>query len=364
MNSTIQDYKCPCCSAPLAFNANTQNLHCESCGTDFGLETMQQLDEACVNSVNTSKYDWEHYVPRDYSADEEIKLSTYSCPSCGASIDGDDTLGSTVCPYCGNSTIVKGQFEGALRPDYVIPFKIDKKAAIEEFGKACSRAPFLPDEFKKKKKIEEMSGVYVPFWTFDCDCNATINYNAQRLSMWSDSRYDYTRTDFFRLIRSGSIGFANIPVDGSKKADDTFMEAIEPFDYSDAVDFNSAYLSGFLADKYDVSAEDSIPRANERVRKSTESEFAKTTGMFTAVQPVSSNVSFSGGKVRYSLLPVWMLNIKYNGQNYKYAINGQTGKAVGEYPVCKKKRNMYFIKTFAISLAATLAAAAAYINLF
>ncbi len=361
--STIQDYKCPCCGAPLGFDAASQKLHCQSCGTDFELETMQQLDEEVVGGVASNKYNWEDYQPRNYEQDGDFTLSSYNCPSCGATIDGDDTLGSTICPYCGNSTIVKVQFEGTLKPDFVIPFKIDKKAAIAAFERAYQKAPFLPDEFKDKKRIEDMVGVYVPFWTFDCDCSATIKYNAQRVSAWSDSKYNYTKTDFFRLIRSGSIGFSKIPVDGSKKADDAYMESIEPFDYEDAMDFNSAYLSGFLADRYDVSAEECQPRANERIQKSTEDAFAATTSAYTAVQPINSFVEFSDGKIRYSLLPVWMLNIKYGGENYKFAINGQTGKTVGEYPICKKKRNLYFVKALAISLGITLAAALLYINL-
>ena len=86
------------------------------------------------------------------------------------------------------------------------------------------------------------------------------------VTSWSDSNYNYTKTDHYRLFRSGSVGFANIPVDGSKKADDAYMEAVEPFCYDDAVEFNGAYLSGYMADKYDVSAEESIERANERVK--------------------------------------------------------------------------------------------------
>lgn len=353
---TIQDYKCPCCGAPLAFNAANQNLHCESCGTDFDLDTMKQLDETNEGSMTSSKYDWEHYEPRSFDESEAVNLSSYSCPSCGAEITGDDTLGSTVCPYCGNSTIVKGQFEGSLRPDYVIPFKLDKKAAMAEFEKAYKNAPFLPNEFKDKKKIEEMAGVYVPFWMFDCDCNADIHYNAQRITAWSDANYEYTRTDFYKLFRSGRIGFENIPVDGSKKADDEYMEAIEPFDYTDAVDFNTAYLSGYLADKYDVTAEESIDRANERVKKSTEDSFSQTAAGYSTVIPETSYVSFSNGKIRYSLLPVWMLNIKYQGENYKYAINGQTGKTVGKYPVDKKKKWLYFGKVYAIGLVVCIAA--------
>jgi len=322
---------------------------------------MQQMSEGMEAAGGESKYDWEHYEPRSYEDTSEINLANYSCPSCGAEITGDDTLGSTVCPYCGQSTIVKGQFEGTLRPDYIIPFKLDKKAAMAAFEGDFKNAPFLPDEFKSKKKIEEMAGVYVPFWMFDCDCDAAIMYSAKRVATWDDEDYNYTKTDYYKLFRAGSIGFANIPVDGSKKADDTYMEAVEPFDYSDAVNFDGAYLSGYLADKYDVSAEESIQRANERVKNSTVAAFDDTTDTYIDVCPEQTKISFSNGKVRYSLLPVWMLNIKYLDKYYQFAINGQTGKVVGEYPVDKKKKWKYFWKVAAI--AGAISAGIAYLLL-
>ena len=202
-----------------------------------------------------------------------------------------------------------------------------------------------------------MTGVYVPFWMFDCDCSAAITYGAQRVTSWSDSNYNYTKTDYYRLFRSGSVGFANIPVDGSKKADDAYMEAVEPFCYDDAVEFNGAYLSGYMADKYDDTAEESIERANERVKNSTVSVFKETTSGYAAVIPESTKISFSGGKIRYSLLPVWMLNIKYMNNPYRFAINGQTGKVVGEYPIDNRKKWRYFAKIagFAYIAAAVIA---------
>jgi len=348
---TVQEYKCLCCGAPLVFDGESRSLHCESCDSDFSVETMEQINDAENNASKESEYDWGRYEPRSFTEEEAVNLSSYSCPSCGAEITGDDTMGSTVCPYCGNSTIIKEQFAGNLMPDYIIPFKLDKKRAMERFEEACGKAPFLPDEFKDRKRIEEMAGVYVPFWMFDCDCNAAINYSGKKYHYWSDSNYNYTKTDYYKLVRVGSVGFENIPVDGSKKADDDYMESIEPYDYSEAVEFNAAYLSGFLADKYDVSVEDSIERANRRVKNSTEEIFRETTTQFSEVMSESSSVNFSKGKIRYALLPVWMLNLKYEGINYKYAINGQTGKVVGVYPVCKKKKWLCFLKTFIISLA-------------
>jgi len=127
------------------------------------------------------------------------------------------------------------------------------------------------------------------------------------------------------------------------------MEALEPYDYSAAVDFNSAYLSGYLADKYDVSAEDCEGRANERVQNSTISAFDRTTDGYFGVNRSQTRISFSNGKIRYALLPVWMLNIKYEGNNYQYAINGQTGKVVGAYPIDKKKKWKFFAKVAGIA---------------
>ncbi len=353
---TINSYKCPCCGAPLVFLG--AELHCDSCGNSFSVDAINEMDEAMAQAGKESRYDWDSYEPRTYGTDEGINLANYSCQSCGAEITGDNTLGATVCPYCGQSTIVKSQFEGGLRPDYIIPFKVDKKAAMEAFYAASLKAPFLPDSFRDKKKIEEMAGIYVPFWMFDGDCDAYLTYNAQRVTTWSDSNYRYTKTDFFKLLRQGGVSFANIPVDGSKKADDTYMEAVEPFDYNDAVEFNDAYLSGYLADKYDVSCEDSIERANERVKNSTIRAFEHTTAGYLNVVPDCASVNFSNGKTRYALLPVWMLNIRYQDETYQYAINGQTGKVVGKWPVDKKKKWKYFWKVAGI--AGVICAAIAY----
>lgn len=342
----VKNYTCPCCGAPLAFSGQSQSLHCGSCGNDYSVETMELLYEAQAGASAESKYDWNSYEPRSFDSVESDQFSTYTCPSCGAEITGDDTMGSTVCPYCGNATIVQKQFEGTLRPDYIIPFKVEKDEAIRLFEAEAMKKPFIPDEFKNKKRIAEMAGVYIPFWMFDCDCDAAITYNAEFVTAWSDSKYDYVKTDHFKLFRQGSVGFSNIPVDGLIKAEDKYMDALEPFDYSEAVNFNPAYLSGYLADKYDVSADESMDRANRRVKQSTEDLFKQTTNGYALVTPEQSTIQFTDGKIRYSLLPVWMLNIKYNNQMYKYAINGQTGKVVGEFPTDEGKKKKYFIKKF------------------
>ena len=135
--------------------------------------------------------------------------------------------------------------------------------------------------------------------------------------------------------RGGSIGFEHVPVDGSSKMADDLMESIEPYDFSEALDFQTAYLAGYLADKYDVTAEESIDRANERVKRSAENTFAETVQGYTTVTTENSSVQFHGGKAQYALYPVWLLNTTWNGNKYTFAMNGQTGKFVGDLPVDK-----------------------------
>lgn len=114
---------------------------------------------------------------------------------------------------------------------------------------------------------------------------------------------------------------------------DDLMESIEPFDFKDAVDFQTAYLAGYLADKYDVDAETSIERANERIKKSTEMAFQETVTGYQTVIPENSSISLSGGTAKYALYPVWILNTTWKGKKFIFAMNGQTGKMVGDLPV-------------------------------
>ena len=249
-----------------------------------------------------------------------------------------------------------GQFTGALRPDVVIPFKLDKKAAKEGLMKHLTGKRLLPKIFRDQNHIDEIKGIYVPFWLFDTDADAQVRYRATKVRTWSTSDYNYTETSYYMVHRGGNIGFEHVPVDGSTKMADDLMESIEPYDYSGAVDFQTAYLAGYLADKFDVSSEESINRANERVKHSTEDAFASTVSGYTTVMAENTSVRFSGGKVKYALYPVWLLNTTWNGNKYTFAMNGQTGKFVGDLPVDKSAAAKWTLLLTAIYGVATYAA--------
>ena len=235
-----------------------------------------------------------------------------------------------------------GNFSGALKPDLIIPFKLDKNAAKEGLSRHLMGRRLLPRVFKSQNHIDEIKGVYVPFWLFDTDVNAQMRYKAKKVRRWSDDDYDYKETKYFAVSRGGDIAFENVPVDGSSKMADDLMESIEPYNLADAVKFRTAYLAGYLADKYDVDAKASVERANERVKSSTESAFANTVQGYDDFSLESGSVRFKNGKAKYALYPVWLLNTTWNGNRYTFAMNGQTGKFVGNLPVDKAAAAKWF----------------------
>lgn len=330
----LQEFKCPCCDGAIEFDSKSQKMKCPYCGTEFELEALQAYDEA-LKAQPEDNMQWEAEAGTQWQEGETDGMRVYTCSSCGGEIVGDENTGATECPFCGNPVVMTGQFAGSLRPDLVIPFKLDKKAAIEALKKHYFGKKLLPKVFQDENRIKEVKGIYVPFWLFGADADGYVRYKATRIRSWSDSNYRYTETSYYTVVRAGEIGFENVPVDGSTKIDDALMESIEPFDISEAVDYNSAYLAGFFADKYDVDAESSIERANERIKQTTRDAFASTVHGYTTVTPVSTNISLSGGKAKYALYPVWILTTQWNGKNYTFAMNAQTGKIVGDLPMDK-----------------------------
>lgn len=352
---TLQEYKCPCCGGAIEFDSSLQKMKCPYCDTEFDMETLASYDAGLKDEQDSME--WETSAGGEWQEGEANGLRSYICRSCGGEIVGDANTAATSCPFCGNPVVMMGQFSGALRPDFVIPFKLDKNAAKAGLQKHLTGKRLLPKIFKDQNHIDEIKGMYVPFWLFDTDADARVRYRTTKLRCWSDSEYNYTETSHFLVHRGGSVGFEHVPVDGSSRMADDPMESIEPYDFSDAVGFQTAYLAGYFADKYDVGADESIERANERVKKSAEEAFASTVEGYDTVTAESSSVQLHGGKAKYALYPVWILNTTWKGQKYTFAMNGQTGKFVGDLPVDKAAaRRWKLILTAAFSAAVYAAA--------
>lgn len=335
MPAQTVNYQCPACMGPLHFSGETGKLHCDYCGGQYDpaeIEQLYQKKEEAAEAAFGAAAD----IPEEYSWTPE-GMRAYRCPSCGAEVVCDETTAATACPYCGNPTVVPGQFGGMLKPDYIIPFRLDKAAAISALKTYYKGKKFLPKAFSTGNHIAEIQGVYVPFWLFDGTANGFIRADAQLIRTWTEGDYEITETEEYKVTRKGEAEFQRIPVDGSTKMPDAHMDSIEPFDYTALTSFSTAYLPGFLAEKYDVDKNASQSRAAERMEDSLCGLLSGTIEGYSAHQITGQHIQAQKVEAKYALLPVWMLHTKWQNRDYLFAMNGQTGKLIGDLPVSKWK---------------------------
>ncbi len=321
----VLDNKCPSCGAKITFNPKNQKWDCEYCGSKFSLEEMQNYNNASSKEVNSKN--------ETFKKEKKLAgLDIYRCKSCGAEVIADEATTAAFCVYCGNTAILKDKITEGRMPTRIIPFKKVKEEAIDAFKNISKNRPLMPKFFNDQKNIEKITGVYIPFWTFDLKVTGNIDFNATDIKTWSDYNYQYTKTDTYLSKREASMNFDNILVDASSRFDDDLMDSIEPFQYKDLVDYNHAYLSGFLAEKYDVESDIGIKRAKTRAMN-TAVDIARESVYHQTKIPTSNALKIDEIQNDYILLPVWMVNVKYKEKNYTFAMNGQTGKIVGEIPL-------------------------------
>ena len=320
----LLEYECPSCGGGLEFDPLLQKVKCPYCESEFEVADLKSKDLSLADQP-----------PQE-------QMNTYICQSCGGEVLCDESTAATHCPYCDSPVVMKERLGGTLRPDLVVPFRLDKAAAKAALQKHISGKVLLPKCFKSENRIDRIQGMYVPFWLYDTDTDADAAFQATRVRRWSDSNYHYTQTKYYEVLRAGSMQFEAVPVDGSTKMADELMESIEPYDLSQGVDFQTAYLTGYIADKYDVESETTQPRAEERIRNSAIEALRDTVTGYDTVTDTEANVQFRDMRVRYALLPVWILSTHYQGKDYTFAMNGQTGKMVGDLPMDKTAFWLWF----------------------
>ena len=359
MPTQVTNYQCPACTGPLHYSAKSGKLECDYCDSSFDVAEIEalyarkeaeaaaakQAADAKAEAAQAAKAEaaeaaaasggWDTSdLSRDWGAEAD-GLRVYSCPSCGAELICDQSTAATACPYCGNPAIVPGQFSGALRPDYILPFRLSKDDAVQALRAHYKGKPFLPRSFTSANHIEQIQGVYVPFWLFDGGAEGAASYRASNTNVFETGDYEITETRHYHVVRAGSLAFEKIPVDASSKMPDDHMDSIEPFDYAQLRPFSTAYLPGYLADKYDVTIDDSRDRADTRCRETLAQALRDTVTGYGACVTEREDIALRRGKVHYALLPVWMLSTKWRGQDFLFAMNGQTGKLVGDLPTAR-----------------------------
>lgn len=349
----IVSYKCPNCGGDLGFDPSSQKLKCDYCLSAFEKEEIESLTKQ-----HTYDTPGQEIIEDDsnnaYYQTNPGDAMLYTCPSCGAQIVTDETTSATKCCYCHNPVVFTKQLSKEFRPSKVIPFKKSKEQALETFLTWCSHKKFLPDDFSSPRQLENIAGLYIPYWLVDCDTRGYLHGTGKKIKSWRSGDYRYTQTDIYSISRTATMSFTALPHDASSKADDKIMESIAPFNLDDLEDFSYSYLSGFISEKYDVSKEDVYPLIKSRVESAVEKELRSSVLGYSSTSMAGTNVQINRTHFHYTLMPIWMLTYIHEGKTYMFVMNGQTGRTYGALPVCQKKLNRLFIIVFLISFAIIL----------
>lgn len=315
----------------MKFNPADGKFKCEYCDSVYEEDYLKTLDDKDFDDLKKSD------KAEDYGKAEDGAQNVYTCKSCGAELVTDETTAATTCYYCHNPIVLTGRLAADMKPDGLIPFGVEEKAAKKRLTEWMSKKRYVPRDFISERSISNISGIYYPYWLADYEVDAQFEGEGTKVTHSSDAKFDITKTDYYRVTRAGKIKFRNVYRGALKKADRKLSDGIHPFNDEKLIDFEPSYLSGFMAEKRDVEAAD----IKDDVEREVEGYIQPvlTSDVNYDSLSGSSKMRVLDSKYKYELLPAWVLTYKGgDGKMYYYSLNGQNGEQVcGILPMDKKK---------------------------
>ena len=337
-------YKCPNCGGELTFDPALQKYKCAYCLSEFSQSELEALspDEGKEMSPEPE----EAYAEQE-DKDSEGQAKIYSCPSCGAQIVTGPTTAATYCYYCHNPIVLEGQVSGEFLPDHIVPFQISREKAVETFRTYISRKKFVPKAFFDEQQIEKLTGIYYPFWLYECVLDGTVDGTGTKVRVYRMGDTEVTERNIYHVGRSGRIGFKGITRDALKDTARRLVENVQPFSLDGMKPFSMGYLSGFQAEKRDLEKDGFERELQQETEKYAKDLMQEDISGYSTVTLESSKFQVVQEDWQYIFLPVWVLT--YAGKNnkiYYYAMNGQNGNVYGELPIDGKKLGLVSLIVF------------------
>ncbi|NMA84987.1 MAG: TFIIB-type zinc ribbon-containing protein [Epulopiscium sp.] len=315
-------YKCPSCGADMVFDSESGMLSCPSCGRKDKIEGFSK-----------------EFITATFS-EEDAK--EYHCKNCGAVLITDADTTATTCSFCGAGVVLGDRLSGALAPAKVIPFAISKEEAMKAFRSWCKRGLLTPKGFMTADRVKSITGMYVPFWLYDMNSQVQVNATCTKVRSYTRGDYIYTETKYYDVYRDINLSYIKVPVDASEKMNDKLMDKLEPYQYDQLKDFNTPYLAGYIAEKYNYTDKELLPRITSRIEKYVDTYIRSTITGYSSVRYKNKQINTKHQHAYYTLLPVWMVCYDYKQSEHTFAMNGQTGKIVGTPPISFGKVAAWF----------------------
>ena len=320
--------KCPTCGANLVYSPARKKLHCEYCGTDVSVDLTDFAEEIPFSELLKSAPDWK----------DETRV--FACKNCGARTIVSKKDIAPVCPYCGTKSVVEESDLVGLKPNAVLPFLIDDKAAAEKFKKWAKRKLYAPRKYKKNVRPEQIRGNYFPAFTFDSDTFSTYNGRLGEYYYVTVRRngktYQERRVRYYSISGTYSRFFNDVLVYANKSRDEKRMNKLLPFATDYAQKYNEDFIYGFGATQYEKDGTECWSEAQARMRSAVQKAILSQY-VYDFVDYLNVDTAFGKVTYKYMLLPVYIGHSKYNGKLYNFYVNGQNGNVAGKSPVSPVK---------------------------
>lgn len=325
------DRRCPQCGAELSYDATTKGLFCSYCEyreevkTEVPDEENRAEEVDLFSEIPVSGYEW------------GTETKTVICESCGAETIYDSLQLSDVCPYCGGNHVMKASENvETLAPGGVVPFQIDVNTASRKFQKWIKGKLFCPRAAKQNAKPDHFQGVYLPYWTYDC--NTTSQYRAKYgiTRTRNVNGKSTTYTEWHNTAGVYSMFHNDVLVSASKRHDKNLLSTVEPFDTEQNKKYQPEYLAGYLAERYSVGLQEGFAAAKTKMDQAVRngiSEQIRNRFHASTVSIQELRTNFIKPSYKYLMLPLWMSSFEYKQKIYRFLVNGQTGKVGGKAPV-------------------------------
>jgi len=328
-------FPCPGCGNQMLFVPGSDHLKCSHCGNE------KQVDRQKAESV-------EHELV--FSEDEATNNTDWgpeqhsiTCRSCTGVMLVPASQTATVCAFCGSPNVLPQGDSRTIRPESVIPFLVSRDQAVAAFNDWKSRRWFVPEKFKNGTVTSALTGIYVPYWTFDASSYAAYTaqvgyykYRTETRTRVVDGKVEtYTEnvryTDWYPTSGDCSLRFDDVLIPASDQFDLELLWKLGDFDLGKLVPYAPDYLSGFVAQRYTATLQVGWSVARERMNSRLEEEIKRKIGG-DEISNLSMDVRYADQTYKHILLPVWNATYRYNGELFRFMVNGQTASVTGRVP--------------------------------
>lgn len=343
--SITESYKCPECGAPMHFDPSTNSLKCDYCQKSILLPGESSNDEFSFDDLDTTTLDssWQN------------EKQVVKCKECGASNVVSKKEISVTCPFCASTNVVSSSTVPGIKPQRVIPFRVEKDVAVKGYGEWLKKRFFAPNKVKREVPNLTSRGVYIPSWTYDATTFSSykgrLGKHYTRTVGTGKNKHTVTETRYFTVKGVIDDAFDDVLVQAGEKISQNSLAKIEPFDTNNAKVFDERFLAGFMAEHYHKNVNEAWPTAKSIMEEHIKSKILSRYN-YDVVDYLNIKTEYSNRTYKYVLLPIWLGNYKYNNKEYRYIVNGENGRFEGTYP--KSAVKIGIVVTLAVILLVAL----------